>query len=198
MQKAGFLITRFIWLELWAVSFEKLFFHSEGAYLLHFSRGWSAYKANSDIKGKIYVSVCHRHHTILSLTTTQHTFEMKLGTVKRWLFGHFDRHNSVFHCTLENMSLVLRKPVFGVSDQVRHKPGCTATEDCYLLEISDLGSRGIVLSVQRKQRRWSASRLPRSWSASLFSHMQKAGFLTTRLISFPRIMHSLIQLTSKK
>ena len=28
-----------------------------------------------------------------------------------------------------NMSLVLRKPVFGVSDLVRHKPGCTVTED---------------------------------------------------------------------
>ena len=28
-----------------------------------------------------------------------------------------------------NMSLVARKPVFGVSDQVRHKPGCTAIED---------------------------------------------------------------------
>ena len=27
------------------------------------------------------------------------------------------------------MSLVVRKPVFGVSDQVRHKPDCTATED---------------------------------------------------------------------
>ena len=27
------------------------------------------------------------------------------------------------------MSLVVRKPVFEVSDQVRHKPGCTATED---------------------------------------------------------------------
>ena len=28
-----------------------------------------------------------------------------------------------------NLSLVVRKPVFGVSDQVRHKPVCTATED---------------------------------------------------------------------
>ena len=28
-----------------------------------------------------------------------------------------------------HMSLVVRKLVFGVSDQVRHKPGCTATED---------------------------------------------------------------------
>ena len=27
------------------------------------------------------------------------------------------------------MSLVVRKPVFGVSAQVRHNPGCTATED---------------------------------------------------------------------
>ena len=27
------------------------------------------------------------------------------------------------------MSLVVRKPVFGVSDQAIHKPGCTVTED---------------------------------------------------------------------
>ena len=45
------------------------------------------------------------------------------------------------------MSLVVRKPVFGVSDQVQRKPGGTATEDGQRLEISDLGSRGIVLSV---------------------------------------------------
>ena len=30
---------------------------------------------------------------------------------------------------IANMSLVVRKPVFGVSEQVRHKPGCTATEE---------------------------------------------------------------------
>ena len=29
----------------------------------------------------------------------------------------------------DEISLVLRKPVFGFSDQVRYKPGCTATED---------------------------------------------------------------------
>ena len=34
----------------------------------------------------------------------------------------------------------MRKPVFGVSDQVQHKPDCTATEDVLRLEISDLGS----------------------------------------------------------
>ena len=45
------------------------------------------------------------------------------------------------------MSRVVRKPVLGVSDQIRHKPGCTASEDSYDFETSDLGSRGIVLSV---------------------------------------------------
>ena len=39
----------------------------------------------------------------------------------------------------------MRKPVFGVSDQVRHKPGCTVTEDELRLEISDLGNRGLGL-----------------------------------------------------
>ena len=46
-----------------------------------------------------------------------------------------------------HMSLVVRKPVFRVSDLVRHKPGCTVTDDGWRLEISDLGSRGIVLSM---------------------------------------------------
>ena len=35
----------------------------------------------------------------------------------------------------------MRKPVFRVSDQVRHKPGCTATEDALRLEILDLKGR---------------------------------------------------------
>ena len=37
----------------------------------------------------------------------------------------------------------MRKPVFGVSEQGRRKPGCTATEDYQRLETSDLGSRWI-------------------------------------------------------
>ena len=43
------------------------------------------------------------------------------------------------------MSLVVRKSGFRVSNQVRHKPGCTATDDGLRLAILDLGSRGIVL-----------------------------------------------------
>ena len=50
-----------------------------------------------------------------------------------------------FYSIFYHLSLILRKPVFRVSDLVRHKPGCTATEDSLRLEISDLGNRGIVL-----------------------------------------------------
>ena len=41
----------------------------------------------------------------------------------------------------------MRKPVIGGSDQVRRKVGFIATEDCYRLEMSDLGRRGIVISM---------------------------------------------------
>ena len=46
------------------------------------------------------------------------------------------------------MSLVVIKPVFWVFDHVRHKPGCTATENGNRLEVMYLGSRCIVLSIQ--------------------------------------------------
>ena len=36
------------------------------------------------------------------------------------------------------MSLIVRNLVFGVSDQVLHKPGCTVTEDGERLEISEV------------------------------------------------------------
>ena len=36
---------------------------------------------------------------------------------------------SMLHCDKTKMSRDVRKPVFGVSDQAPHKPGCTATED---------------------------------------------------------------------
>ena len=46
-----------------------------------------------------------------------------------------------------NVERLWGKPVFGVSDQVRHKPGFTATGGGYRLGMSDLANRGIVLSV---------------------------------------------------
>ena len=50
----------------------------------------------------------------------------------------------VLHAAAQ-LSRVVRQPVFGVSDHVQHKPGCAATGD--RLEISDLGSRRIALSM---------------------------------------------------
>ena len=43
------------------------------------------------------------------------------------------------------MSRDATKPVFGVSDQVRHKLGCSAAEDGLRSEISDFESRELVL-----------------------------------------------------
>ena len=48
-----------------------------------------------------------------------------------------------------HLSLVTRKPVFGVCDQLRHKPACTSTETRWRLEILNLERRGIILSRQR-------------------------------------------------
>ena len=44
---------------------------------------------------------------------------------------HFDcvDKQAYYICHCLHMSLVVRKPVFGISNQVRHKPGCTTTED---------------------------------------------------------------------
>ena len=46
-----------------------------------------------------------------------------------------------------HISHITTKPAFRVSNQVQHKPGCKATEDCWRLEISDLEIRGIVLEI---------------------------------------------------
>ena len=42
---------------------------------------------------------------------------------------------------------MIRDSVFGVSGQVQHNLGCTATDDCWRLEILDLDSRRIVAAV---------------------------------------------------
>ena len=46
-----------------------------------------------------------------------------------------------------HLSRVARKPVFGISEQVRHKPACTVTEKSKDLEISGIRRGGVVLSV---------------------------------------------------
>ena len=50
--------------------------------------------------------------------------------------------------TQKHLRCVTRKPVFGVSNQIRHKLSCTATKDDMRLEILDVGCRGIVVSMK--------------------------------------------------
>ena len=54
------------------------------------------------------------------------------------------------------MSLVTRKPVFRVCDQVRRKPACSVSEASQSLEISDIETRGSMLS-----RQWTTKALIR-------------------------------------
>ena len=53
-------------------------------------------------------------------------------------------------CFLSNyMSLVTKNPVFGVSNQVRLKSACSASETSHRLKILDIETRGIIISQQR-------------------------------------------------
>ena len=51
------------------------------------------------------------------------------GRQSETVFEIFSEQDKKDHYLTGNMSGIARKPVFWVSDQVRHKPGCTATED---------------------------------------------------------------------
>ena len=48
------------------------------------------------------------------------------------------------------MSRDASKSIFGVFDQVRHKPACTVIEESWKLEILAICRRGIVLSAKAK------------------------------------------------
>ena len=50
-----------------------------------------------------------------------------------------------------DMSLVTRKPVFGVCDQVRLKPTCSVTETSSSLEFLNIEMRDIVLSSEQQR-----------------------------------------------
>ena len=59
-----------------------------------------------------------------------------------WSF-HLRLLEAFLYCLVTSFDHVARNPVFGVSDQVRHKPGCTTIEFSLRLELLDLGSRGM-------------------------------------------------------
>ena len=69
------------------------------------------------------------------------------------------------------MSLVMRKPVFGVCDQARHKLACSATDTSKRLEILDIETTDIILSKQRITKALIRLRGCAGWSAPLlFAH----------------------------
>ena len=66
-----------------------------------------------------------------------------------------------------DMSHVTRKPVFGVCDQVRLKPACSATEASLSPDSSDIETRSIVLSRQRTTKVLIRLRECAGWSVPL-------------------------------
>ena len=65
------------------------------------------------------------------------------------------------------MSHVTRKPVFGVCDQVRLKPACSATEASLSLDSSDIETRSIILSRLGTTKVLIRLRESAGWSAPL-------------------------------
>ena len=74
------------------------------------------------------------------------------------------------------MSHVTRKPVFGVCDQVRLKPACSATGTSQGLGILDIASTDIILSKQRTTKALIRLRWCAGWSAPLLFAYGKNGF----------------------
>ena len=70
----------------------------------------------------------------------------------------------------------MRKPVLWFSNQVRHIPVCTATDNSQMLEILDLGRRGFVLSTGMRGKQMRSL-----ICVFIFSHMRKTGFLVRLL-----------------
>ena len=81
------------------------------------------------------------------------------------------------------MSYVPRKPVFGVSDQVRHKLGCTVTEDGWRLAISVSRKKRDCTIYITKTKALISSRVVGQLIFAFVSAMQtEAGFLMTMVI----------------
>ena len=79
--------------------------------------------------------------------------QFSLAHTCHWMSLHRPRIKSRSKLPLQKrkryMSLVTRKPNFGVSEQMRLKLTCSATETSYRLVILDTETRGIILSRKR-------------------------------------------------
>ena len=82
---------------------------------------------------------------------------------------------------ISDMSRIIRRPVFGVSDQVKHKSGCT-TDPQQMARGLKFRSTGIALSMLCKIKALISCVVTSQLICTCFSHMQKAGFLMTWFI----------------
>ena len=73
-------------------------------------------------------------------------FENLYGVVSKQQQKKKKKTRIIHHVCFHNYEPPHEKTNNVVFEQIRHKPGSTATEDSYKLEISDLRRRGIVLS----------------------------------------------------
>ena len=83
-------------------------------------------------KSMVYKALSNETYLLLELRSplNKNVYDYVLNT--NISFSISSQYHWFYLCCLPSCSytsLVVRKPVFGVSDQVRHKPGCTTTQD---------------------------------------------------------------------
>ena len=99
-----------------------------------------------------------------------------------WVSGkQRDNHNhpgSVHY----HMGLVLRKPVFRVSDKARQKPASSATETSWKIEISPVARLHILSKKHNNKGADQTARMRRLVCACVVRKPPKTGFLVSRPI----------------
>ena len=80
------------------------------------------------------------------------------------------------------MSRVMRKPVFRVFDQARHKTSCTAKEDGLRLEFGVVGNRGIYYLCSENKNNYLRTAFVFAFAKSGFS--DDTAYFTRRQITF--------------
>ena len=85
---------------------------------------------------------------------------------------------------MHRLGLVARKSVFGISEKVRFKPACSATESSYKYEISLVASLDMILSNKRITKALIRLRRCAGWYAP-----PKTGFLEWAQLKSVKLWH---------
>ena len=122
---------------------------------------------HSDAHGAFYVlSVFHRalcpffkrrfiknvkgQSTCTGITSRKLYFHMLCNFIPEVYFTVYNESVFDFNsiCTSQiHLSCVARKRTIVLADQVRYKPGCTDANKCKKIDVSELGRKGMVLSM---------------------------------------------------